>query len=188
MKKLRIISIQKKIKGTKVDDNILNNRIDMQLKEKEILSIDSLIKSSKFLTLKIIHLISNLNNMKIEEEIPFNNIEAHILVDCARTISNENRVLNMLFVCGLANALNNLEIKYSLNLIGDSAMKVRIKEASEPHSELALQKLYDCCFIKRNVTQLAGCIRYFLDFFNEDKSINNVYYIFSNGFDDELKN
>jgi len=40
MKKLRIISIQKKIKGTKVDDNILNNRIDMQLKEKEILSID----------------------------------------------------------------------------------------------------------------------------------------------------
>ena len=178
----------KKIKGTKVDDNILNNRIDMQLKEKEILSIDSLIKSSKFLTLKIIHLISNLNNMKIEEEIPFNNIEAHILVDCARTISNENRVLNMLFVCGLANALNNLEIKYSLNLIGDSAMKVRIKEASEPHSELALQKLYDCCFIKRNVTQLAGCIRYFLDFFNEDKSINNVYYIFSNGFDDELKN
>ena len=87
----------------------------------------------------------------------------------------------------LANALNNLEIKYSLNLIGDSAMKVRIKEASEPHSELALQKLYDCCFIKRNVTQLAGCIRYFLDFSNEDKSVNNVYYIFSNGFDDELK-
>ena len=36
----------------------------------------------------------------------------------------------MLFVCGLANALNNLEINYSLNLIGDSAMKVRIKEAS----------------------------------------------------------
>jgi len=34
----------------------------------------------------------------------------------------------MLFVCGLANTLNNLEIKYSLNLIGDSAMKVRIKE------------------------------------------------------------
>ena len=51
----------KKIKGTKVDDNILNNRIDMQLKEKEILSIDSLIKDSKFLTLKIIHLTSNLN-------------------------------------------------------------------------------------------------------------------------------
>ena len=139
MKKLRIISIQKKIKGTKVDDNILNNRIDMQLKENEILSIDSLIKSSKFLTLKIIHLISNLNNMKIEEEIPFKK-EAHILVDCEQTISNENRVLNQLFVCGLANALNNLEIKYSLNLIGDSAMEVRIKEAAEPHSELAFQK------------------------------------------------
>jgi len=177
----------KKITGTKVDDNILNNRIDMLLKEKEILSIDSLIKDSKFLTLKIIHLISNLNYLKVEEEIPFKNIEAHILVDCARTISNENRVLNMLFVCGLANALNNLEINYSLNLIGDSAMKVRIKETSEPHSELALQKLYDCCFIKRNVTQLASCVKYFLDYSKEDKSINSVYYVFSNGFDDELK-
>jgi len=31
--------------------------------------------------------------MKIEEEIPFKK-EAHILVDCEQTISNENRVLN----------------------------------------------------------------------------------------------
>ena len=93
----------------------------------------------------------------------------------------------MLFVCGLANASNNLEINYSLNLIGDSAMKVRIKEASEPHSELTLQKLYDICFIKRNVTQLASCVKYFLDYSKEDKSINSVYYVFSNGFDGELK-
>lgn len=57
----------KKIKGTKVDDNILNNRIDMKLKEKEILLIDSLIKNSKFLTLKIIHLISNINDIKQDE-------------------------------------------------------------------------------------------------------------------------
>ena len=176
-----------KIIGTKLDDNILNNKIDMQIKDKEILSIDSLIKNSKFLTLKIIHLISNLNNLKVDEEIPFKKLEAHIMVDCARTISIENRLINMLFVCGLTNALNNLEIKYSLNLIGDSALKVRIKETKEPHSELALQKLYDCCFIKRNLTQLAGCIQYFMDTYNEDKSINNIYYIFSNGFDYELK-
>ncbi len=92
----------------------------------------------------------------------------------------------MLFVCGLANALNNLEINYSLNLIGDSAMKVRIKETSEPHSELALQKLYDCCFIKRNVTQLATCLKYFMDKYPaKDESINRVYYIFTNGFDEE---
>jgi hypothetical protein len=66
-------------------------------------------------------------------------------------------------------------------------MKVRIKETTESHNELALQKLYDCCFIKRNVTQLASCIKYFLDYSNDNKSVNKVYYIFSNGFDDELK-
>ena len=52
---------------------------------------------------------------------------------------------------------------------------------------MTLQKLYDIYFIKKNVTQLASCVKYFLDYSKEDKSINSVYYVFSNGFDGELK-
>ena len=94
----------------------------------------------------------------------------------------------MLLVCGLAYALYSLKIPYTLNLIGDSDMKVRVKNIDEPHSELILQKVYDCCFIKRNVTQLRACLKYFIDNYpSKDESINKVYYIFTNGFDDELK-
>ena len=43
-------------------------------------------------------------------------------------------------------------------------------------------------FIKRNVTQLPACLKYFIDNYpSKDESINKVYYIFTNGFDDELK-
>jgi hypothetical protein len=54
----------------------------------------------------------------------------------------------MLFVCGLANALNNLEINYSLNLIGDSVMKVRNKETTESHNELALKNYMIIALLK----------------------------------------
>lgn len=54
----------------------------------------------------------------------------------------------MLLVCGLAYALYSLKIPYTLNLIGDSDMKVRIKNIDEPHSELILQKVYDCFSLK----------------------------------------
>ena len=64
---------------------------------------------------------------------------------------------------GLASALYSLKIPYTLSIIGDSDMKVRIKEVDELHTELILQKLYDCCLIKRNVTQLpTGGILYMI--------------------------
>ena len=94
----------------------------------------------------------------------------------------------MIMVCGLAHALNYLSIPYTLSAIGDSDFKVRIKDSEEPHSELIFQKLYDICFIKRNVTQLPACLKYFIDNYPvKDESINRVYYVFTNGFDDELK-
>ena len=66
-------------------------------------------------------------------------------------------------------------------------MKVRIKNIDDPHSEILLQKLYDCCFIKRNVTQLPACLKFFIDNYPAKDDNNRVYYIFTNGFDDELK-
>ena len=153
----------------------------------ENLPIKELLIKSRPLSSKIYIRVSELNYDESVNEILFKNLEAHILVDVARTISKENRYFNMLLVCGLASALNYLRIPYSLSLIGDSNFKIRIKETREPHDDLILRKLYDCCFIKRNITSLASCIKYFLDKdTTENDSINKVYYIFSNGYDYEL--
>ena len=178
----------KEIKGYIPNKNNLYHSIDSEIKINEKLPISELIENSRFLTSKIYATVSQINFNRIDDEILFNKLEANIIFDLARTISNENRYFNMLMISGLANALYSLKIPYTLSIIGDSDMKVRIKDINEPHTELILQKLYDCCFIKRNVTQLPTCLKYFIDNYPpKDESINRVYYIFSNGFDDELK-
>ena len=44
----------------------------------------------------------------------------------------------MLLVCGVASTLYSIKIPYTLPIIGDSDMKVRIKNIDEPHSEILL--------------------------------------------------
>ena len=162
--------------------------LDSTLKKNLNLTISSLIENSKFLSAKIYSTVSEINYNDTKREILFNKLEANIIIDLARTISETNKYFNMLMVCGLACALNFLKIPYTLSAIGDSDFKVRIKELEEQHSELNLQKLYDICFIKRNVTQLPTCIKYFLEKYPpKNDSNNSVYYIFTNGFDQELK-
>ena len=179
--------LKNEIKGYIPNKSNLYHGEDSELKKDEKLPISQLIENSRFLTSKIYATVAQINFNDINDEIPFNKLEANIIIDLARTISNENRYFNMLMVCGLAFALNYLSIPYTLSAIGDSDFKVRIK-GSEAHSELILQKLYDICFIKRNVTQLPACLKYFMDNYPaKDESINRVYYVFTNGFDDELK-
>ena len=176
------------IQGYVPNKENLYHIIDSQLKPDEKLQISDIIENSRYLTSSIMAKVSQINYNDGAEEIMFDKIEANILIDLARTISNENRFFNMLMICGLATALFYLNIPYSLFLIGDSNMKVRIKSVDEPHSELILQKLYDCCFIKRNLTELATCLKYLIDNYPaKDESINRVYYIFTDGFDYELK-
>ena len=166
---------------------VLKDPGDCEIKEGEKLPILELIEKSRFLTAKIYSTVASLNYNETEKEIPFNKVEAHILVDVARTISIENRYFNMLLICGLVTALNYLKIPYSLSLIGDSNFQINLKPVGESPNELFLQKLYDCCFIKRNITQLAYCLKYFIDKYPpKDESTNRVYYIFSNGYDYEL--
>ena len=158
-----------------------------EIAEGENFPIIELMQKSRFLTSKIYTKVAQFNYNETDKEIPFKNIEAHILFDVARTITIENRYFIMFLICGLASALNSLKIPYSLSLIGDSKFKVRLKEASNPHQKSYLQKLYDCCFIKRNITPLASCLKHFLDKDNDkDGTINKIYYIFSNGYDYEL--
>ena len=166
----------------------LNHPDDLEIKTDENLSISELIENSKFISSKIFEIIAKWNYEDIDKEILSNKLEANILVDVARTLSNENRYFNMLIVCGLTTALYYLNIPYTLSLIGDSNFKVRIKNADDPHNLLNLQKLYDCCFIKRNITQLPTCLNHFITKYPaKDESINRVFYIFTNGYDDELK-
>ena len=180
--------LNSEIKGYNPNKLNLYHAIDSEIKKNEKLPISKLIENSRFLTSKIYSTVSQINYNDIDDEILFKKLEANIIIDLARTISDENRYFNMLMICGLASALNFLEIPYTLSAIGDSDFKVRIKNIEEPHSELILQKLYDICFIKRNLTQLPACLKYFMDNYpTKDESINRVYYIFTNGFDDELK-
>ena len=176
-----------KIKGY-TDIKNLYHETDSKIEKGEILTISSILENSRFLSSKIITIVSGMNAENESHEIIFNKTEANIMIDLARTISYENRYFNMLMICGLSYALNCLKIPYTLNLIGDSDMKVRIKNIEEPHNELILQKLYDCYFIKRNITHLPTCLKYFIDNYKpNDDSINSVYYIFTNGLDEELK-
>ncbi len=180
--------LKNEIKGYIPDKSNLYHPVDSELKKDEKLPISQLVENSRFLTSKIYSMVAQFNYNDLNDEILFNKLEANIIIDLARTISNENRYFNMLMICGLACALNFLSIPYTLSAIGDSDFKVRIKNANEPHSDLILQKLYDICFIKRNVTQLPACLKYFIDNYSpKEESINRVYYIFTNGFDDELK-
>ena len=99
-----------------------------------------------------------------------------------------NKYINILLICGLVKFCYSLGIPYSLSLIGDSDFKIRIKSLEDEHSDLYLQKLLDCAFIKRNLTQLSACLKYFIDNFKpKDNNINRIFYIFTNGFDEELK-
>ena len=82
------------------------------------MAITSLIENSRFLASQIIATASKINIKEGSDEILFNKLEANIIVDLARTISNENRFFNILLVCGLVSALYSIKIPYTLSIIG----------------------------------------------------------------------
>ena len=145
--------------------------------------VHQLLEDSSFLISKI---ISNVSSINLLNEIPFRDIEANILLDCTRTISDENKLFMILITCGLTSALNALEIPYCVGLIGDSNFKIIIKSFEEPHSEEALQRIMECIFISRYKTDLATCIKYAIDKFPHNCK-NRVFYTLTNGMDPELK-
>ena len=161
--------------------------LDPKIDKIEKFPIENLIEDSKFLSSLIYYYVARNNSEDKKMEIPFKKLEANIIIDTSRTINDKNKYFNMLMICGLSSALYYMGIPYSLSLMGDSGFKIRIKEIKDPHHYSYLQKLYDCCFIRRNVTQLATCLRYFMDKYPpEDDSKKSIYYIFTNGYDYEL--
>ena len=135
----------KELNGFEPSEDLLNKNINIEGN----MPIIDLLEESKFITSRLITSISQFNADQENYEINFKNLEINILFDCTRLISNENRYFNLLLICGLVNCCYSLGIQYSLSLIGDSDFKIKIKSIEEEHSEIALQMLYDCAFIKR---------------------------------------
>ena len=175
----------KELKGYQPPENILKKN---EIEYNENLTVNEIIEKSKFLTSKLIAYISQINSDQKNYEFNFNKIEINILFDCARLISDENKYINILLICGLVKCCYSLGISYSLSLIGDSDFKINIKSIEDEHSDLYLQKLLDCAFIKRNLTQLSACLKYFIDNFKpKNDDMNRIFFIFTNGIDEELK-
>ena len=155
-----------------------------QIKISEKSSINKLLESSEFLSNRIFLTISQLN---VLHEIPYKNLEVNILLDCARTIGDEEKFFVMLQVCALTTVLYSLEIPYLISVVGDSGFKAVIKELDEDHSIECLQKALDCIFIKRCNTNIASCIKTATDQFKTlDENSHRVFYMFTNGLDEEF--
>lgn len=130
-----------------------------------------------------------------ENDIPFLNIGVSILIDCSGYINKENKLFNMLLICGLTEALNSIGISYSVALISDENFKRIIKNYDTPHNKYELQKIYECYMIPRYRTNLAKSAKFAIDNLkydsnkaNEDGKINSntAYFIFSDGMDENL--
>jgi len=191
IKKLKII--KKKIKNgdeIKFEEELdtVNNsdKLKELLKQKVIKDnspINKLIENSQILAERIFIEVAKLN---LKYEIPYKNLEANILIDCARTISNNEKYFVMFQVCALATVFHSLEIPYLISLIGDSGFKVVLKNLCDEHSIENLQKVLDCVFIKRYKTKIFSCIKAIDNYNSLDKDSHRIFYIFTNGLDEEF--
>ena len=92
----------------------------------------------------------------------------------------------MFQVCALATAFHSIEIPYLISLIGDSGFKVVLKNLFEEHSIQNLQKVLDYIFIKRYKTKIFSCIEYIDNYKALDNDFHRIFYIFTNGLDEEF--
>ena len=172
----------------KLDKLFYSDKLKEFLKESikinENSNINKLLESSEFLSNKMFLSVSQLN---LTYEIPYKKLEVNILLDCARTIGDEEKFYVMLQVCALTTVLYSLEIPYLISVVGDSGFKAVIKELEEEHSIENLQKALDCIFIKRCNTNIASCIKTATDKFKTlDENSHRVFYMFTNGLDEEF--
>ena len=154
----------------------------------EVLTIENMISKSGYISQMII-------KYSYENDIPFLNEAASILIDCSGYINKENKLFNMHLICGLTEALNSIGIPYSVALISDENFKRIIKNYDTPHNKYELQKIYECYMIPRYRTNLAKSIKFAIDNLKYDSNkiteegkinSNTAYFIFSDGMDENL--
>ena len=107
-----------------------------------------------------------------------------ILIDPSVYISEEIKALNIFIICAMTNALNCLEIKYSIFLMGDEDFRCELKNYNEPHSIEVLERVYDCLMLKRFRTNIPSCLKYCLEEICPNSNFKyNSFFIFTDGMD-----
>ena len=155
-----------------------NNLNHFYANEGEKLNIQQLYIKSTFLANQLFIKING--NFKVK----FSDTLVIILLDPSVYISEEIKALNMFIVCAITNALNCLEIKYSIVLRGDEDFRCILKDYNEPHSIEALERVYECLMLKRFRTNIPGCLKYCLGKMDSNSDFKNIsFFIFTDGLD-----
>ena len=171
------------LKGTIPNNNHLYpNNINSLDNDK--IPVSQIIEDSKFIAAKIYSIAQIVN---LNQEIPFKNTEVNILIDVSRTIGDNDKLFNMLLLCGISLGFNSLKIPYAITLIGDGEFNIIIKQVSELYNPIILQKVLDCIFIKRCNTELASSLKIAQKNIKNKNEINNLFIILTNGIDEELR-
>ena len=144
----------------------------------KILNIQKLYDNSSFLANQLFIKINGNGKIKYFDTLVI------ILVDPSVYISEEIKILNMFIICAMANALNCLEIKYSIVLMGDEDFRCVLKDYNEPHSIEALERVYECLILKRFRTNIPGCLKYCLEEISSKSNFKYTsFFIFTDGLD-----
>ena len=155
-----------------------NNMDIFNIGKVDKLNIQQLYDKSSFLAN---HLFINVNGTG---KIKYSDTLVLILLDPSVYISDEIKIMNMLIVCAMTNALNCLEIKYSIVLMGDEDFRCVLKSYNEAHSIEALERVYECLMLKRYITNIPGCLKYCLEEISSKSDFKYTsFFVFTDGLD-----
>ena len=142
------------------------------------LKIKQLYDKSRFLANQLFIKLNRAGKVKFFDTLVI------ILLDPSVYISEEIKALYMFIVCAMTNALNCLEMKYSIVLMGDEEFRCVLKAHNEPHSIEALERVYECLMLRRFRTNVPGCLKYCLEkICPKSNSIYTSFFVFTDGLD-----
>ena len=125
--------------------------------KREPLKIQQLYTKTSFLANKLFIKVNGNGKIKYSDTLVL------ILLDPSVYISEIIKTLNMFIVSAITNALNYLEMKYSIILMGDEDFRCVLKDYKEPHSLEVLERVYECLMLKRFRTNIPSCLKYSLE-------------------------
>ena len=190
-----LIIIKLVIERMKEIDKIIdkNNKPSLELKyDFNVPNIpqENINETQEFRVKKLYNLGKNLCCKLIknicEKDVPFNEQSVYILFDCSGFISIKNKLKLFVIICGLTNALNIVNIPYTLILIGDSDFNCIIKNFSDNHSMEILQKMFDCLFIKRFIQKNVKNLLFSMNYKHPDNKKFRSFFIFTDGLDEDF--
>ena len=156
---------------------------DIDIPKNVELNIQPLYNKSNVLTNQLFIDINGKGKVKFSDTLVL------LLIDPSVYISEEIKTLNMYIICAMANALNCLEIKYSIVLMGDEDFRCILKDYKEPHSVEALERVYECVMLKRFRTNIPGCLKYCLEEICSKCDFKFIsFFIFTDGLDKRFIN